>query len=179
MKPIIGIMAATKEGVIGSKGVLPWDYPDELEHFKNVTLNHIVVMGDKTYESTPKDLFKDRQAVVLSRNTKLHLKDAIVFYNLDEFLDYAKTYPGNSQCFMIGGGEIADLFLKNNLISSFVFTLIHKSYIGDVYLDLGYFRTWSKEELKRTENYTIYLLTNPGLRGSFRESLNRDLDNWF
>lgn len=161
MKHIIGIMAATNNGVIGINGSLPWNYPDELEYFRYTTLNQIIVMGQKTYEATPKDLFKDRKALVLSRSTQLQLEAANVFYSIDEFMNYIKTYPDNAKIFMIGGGEIADLFLMNNLISSFFLTQIHKSYIGDTYINLSFFRGWPRKELKRTKHYTIYLLTNP------------------
>jgi dihydrofolate reductase len=161
MREIIGIMAATNDGVIGFNGKLPWNYPGELEHFKSATLNKIIVMGQKTYESTPKDLFKNRRALVFSRSVQLPLEDAAVLYSLDEFLEHIKAYPKNAKIFMIGGGEIADLFLQNNLISSFIFTQIHKAYPGDAYMNLSYFQGWPREELQKTKNYTIYLLKNP------------------
>jgi dihydrofolate reductase len=161
MREIIGIMAATNDGVIGSKGKLPWNYPDELEHFKSATLNQTIVMGQKTYESTPKDLFKNRRALVLSRSSQLQLEDASVLYSMDEFVGYMTTNPSMAKIFMIGGGEIANLFLENNLISSFILTQIHKAYAGDTYMNLSYLQGWPTEELKKTKNYTIYLLNNP------------------
>ena len=161
MKNIIGIMAATKNGIIGHNNKLPWNYPDELEHFQQTTLHQIVVMGKKTYESTPKSFFKDRKAMVLSRNTSLSLKDANVFKSVHDFLNYLNNDQENSNCFMIGGGEIADLFLKNGWISSFFFTEIHKPYTGDTYMNLDLLRDWSRKEIKKTENYTIYFLKNP------------------
>jgi dihydrofolate reductase len=161
MKQMTGIMAATADGIIGSKGALPWNYPDELEHFRNSTHNHTIVMGYNTYESTPKALFNDRQALVLSKNTQLHLGDARVFFSLDEFLSYAQTRLSNAKIFMIGGGQIADLFLENNLITSFILTRIHKAYPGDTYMNLRNFQGWQKEELQKTKNYTINLLKNP------------------
>lgn len=161
MKHIVGIMVATKDGVISFKGSLPWDYPDEVEHFRNTTLNHTIVMGQKTYEFISKDLLKNRHALVLSRNPQFQLEDGVVFHSLDELLSYIQIYPGNAEVFMIGGGEIASLFLENNLISSFIFTQIHKAYAGDTYMNLSYFQEWPREELQKTKNYTIYLLKNP------------------
>ena len=68
MRSIIGLMAATQEGIIGNQGALPWHYPDELDHFKKTTLGQTLVMGKKTYQSMPKALFKHRQACVLSNS---------------------------------------------------------------------------------------------------------------
>lgn len=160
-KRIIGIMAATDQGVIGYNNTLPWSFADEFEHFRKVTMNHIMIMGRKTYETTPKTLMHDQQSIVLSHDSSLFLEDAKVITSLDKCLRYIDEL--NTQCniFMIGGAQIAHLFLANNLISSFVFTQIHKPYLGDTYLNLGYFKLWSKSILKDCNDYTIYQLTNP------------------
>jgi dihydrofolate reductase len=52
------IVAATKEGHIGNDNALSWFLPSDLKWFKDLTLNKIVVMGRKTYESIGKPLPK-------------------------------------------------------------------------------------------------------------------------
>src|SRR4051794_35092923 len=49
------IFAATESGLIGRKGALPWDCPEDLAHFKEVTSkpNSVLMMGYKTWESLP------------------------------------------------------------------------------------------------------------------------------
>lgn len=54
------IAAASKDLGIGYQGGLPWDIPNEMKYFNNITKNHnkqnqpnIVIMGRKTYESIP------------------------------------------------------------------------------------------------------------------------------
>ena len=47
------IAAVARNGVIGRAGKLPWRLPDDLKHFKRVTLGHPIVMGRKTWESLP------------------------------------------------------------------------------------------------------------------------------
>jgi dihydrofolate reductase len=66
----------------------------------------------------------------------------------------------DEKIFMIGGAEIAHLFLKHKLISSFILTRIHRLYSGDTYLDLNYFKGWRKTVLKSSPHYTILQLTN-------------------
>jgi dihydrofolate reductase len=159
IRNITGIMASTKSGVIGHNNTLPWHYPDELAHFRNTTHNHLSIMGRKTYDSTPQDLFKNSQAIVLSRNINLKLKDAVVSHSIEHCLSTLMKCPKGRKVFMIGGGEIASLFLKRQLISSFILTEIKKPYQGNVYINLNYFQNWSKVILQNTKNYTIYLLT--------------------
>jgi dihydrofolate reductase len=87
---MIGIVAAVSfNGVIGVDGKLPWNYPEDMKHFRETTANSTVIMGRKTYESIGKPLpgrdnfiisstlqetpgikvFKDIPAALLAHNT--------------------------------------------------------------------------------------------------------------
>ena len=60
------IAAVAKNGVIGAGGALPWRLPEDLKHFKSVTLSHPVIMGRRTWESLGKPLH-GRENIVISR----------------------------------------------------------------------------------------------------------------
>ena len=45
------IVAMTPDRLIGVKGRLPWHKPGDLKRFKQLTSNHVVVMGRKTFDS--------------------------------------------------------------------------------------------------------------------------------
>ena len=47
------IFARARNGVIGKGGVMPWHLPEDLAHFKRVTLGCPVIMGRKTWDSLP------------------------------------------------------------------------------------------------------------------------------
>lgn len=57
---------------------------------------------------------------------------------------------------MIGGSEIAELFLKNNMLEKFLLTKIHKEYDGDTYFPLSLIKEWRTEKIIENKNYTIY-----------------------
>ena len=157
----IGIMAATKEGIIGKGNVLPWNYPEELEHFRTTTDGYTIIMGRKTYEALPEGIFSSRKAIIFSKNPKkLEAKPGIFVKSLEEYFDVIDSLGEAEKIFMIGGAEIAHLFLKHKLISSFILTRIHRLYSGDTYLDLKYFKGWRETVLKSHPNYTILQLTN-------------------
>jgi dihydrofolate reductase len=60
------VAAVARNGVIGKSGGMPWHIPEDLKHFRSVTLGHAVVMGRKTYESIGRPLPKRLNHVVSS-----------------------------------------------------------------------------------------------------------------
>ena len=59
------VVAVAENGVIGQKGELPWgSLPDDLQHFKRLTLGHPVIMGRRTYDSLGRALPKRPNLVV-------------------------------------------------------------------------------------------------------------------
>ena len=50
------IVAVADNGVIGRDNALPWHLPEDLKHFKRITMGKPVVMGRKTFESIGKPL---------------------------------------------------------------------------------------------------------------------------
>ena len=60
------IAACSKNGVAGKDGKLPWNYSEDLAHFKKMTLNSTIIMGRKTYESIGKPLPHRKNVVITS-----------------------------------------------------------------------------------------------------------------
>ncbi len=105
------IAAVSRNGVIGKGKRLPWNMPSDLQRFKEMTGNRIVVLGPKTYLSLPGRLAK-RAVVVYSRREKprivtMHGSD---FYLTDSLDEIVPIIEGNlpdidpNEIF-IGGGE--------------------------------------------------------------------------
>ena len=158
-KPIIGIMAATKDGVIGRNKDLPWHYPSETEHFKNTVKGNVVIMGHSSYECFPKSIEFAHQPIIFSRNPNLLIDETIVVHSIDECLKHIE--PFSQKIFMIGGAQITALFLQHNLISSLILTNINKDYYGDTRIDLDAFKHWHKTTLQSRDEYSIVELVNP------------------
>ena len=97
------IVAAGENDAIGKDNKLIWHLPDDLQHFKDLTSGHHIIMGRKTFESFPKPL-PNRTHVVISRQNDYQVPEGVIKVNsLDVALDVAKN---DSQPFIIGGGEI-------------------------------------------------------------------------
>src|SRR3970282_2251892 len=96
------VAAVAKNGVIGAAGKLPWRLPEDLKHFKALTLGHPVIMGRKTWESLGKPL-PGRDNIVVTRSSGFEAHGASVASSLDAALALCMGEP---IVFVIGGGEL-------------------------------------------------------------------------
>lgn len=96
------IAAVSKNGVIGVDNKLPWDLPEDLKRFKELTTGNVVIMGRKTYESIGKPL-PNRINIVVTRDKDFFVPGVLSANSLDSALLKA---GGNKDIFIIGGGEI-------------------------------------------------------------------------
>lgn len=62
------ITAVSLNGVIGKDGTMPWSLKDDLKFFKEITQNHIVVMGRKTFESLNFKTLPNRHNIILTNS---------------------------------------------------------------------------------------------------------------
>ena len=99
------IAAASNNNVIGNNNKLIWHIPKDLMRFKELTLNHAVIMGRKTFESLPNPL-PNRLNIVATRNTNYNHDGIVVCVSIEEALTHCTN---DSQPFIIGGGEILSL----------------------------------------------------------------------
>jgi dihydrofolate reductase len=99
------VVARADNGVIGKDGGLPWHLPDDLKHFKRVTMGAPMVMGRRTFESLP-GLLPGRRHIVLTRDPDWQAEDAEIAGSVEEALRLADG-PALS---VIGGAEIFALF---------------------------------------------------------------------
>jgi len=72
------IVAVDSNWGIGYKGNLLQRIPEDMRFFRQMTLNKVVVMGRKTFESLPgKEPLKDRVNIILSKSENIE-KDGII-----------------------------------------------------------------------------------------------------
>lgn len=82
---MIGMIAAvSRNGVIGVDNKIPWDYPEDMKHFRKTTANSTVIMGRKTFESIGRPLPK-RRNIVISRS-KVEVEGVETFSSLGGIL---------------------------------------------------------------------------------------------
>jgi len=100
------IVAAAKNWGIGYKGDLLFKLPEDMEFFKNITKNNIVVMGRVTLLSLPggKPL-KNRVNIVMTTDIDYIADGCIIVHSTEELLNEIKNYDSDN-VFVIGGSKI-------------------------------------------------------------------------
>ena len=137
------ICAHDKHHVIGIHGKMPWHFPEDLKHFQNLTMNHPVIMGRKTFESIGKPL-PGRLNIVLSQNKQYHPEGCFVFSSLKQALEFVKE----KDVFVIGGQTLFEQALP--LAEQLYLTEINAEFNGDTFFPDFDKTLFKKEVLKKT-----------------------------
>ena len=137
------IAAVAKNGVIGAHGKLPWHLPEDLKHFKNLTLGHPIIMGRRTWESFARPL-PGRESIVISRKAGYEAPGASVAATLEAAVALC---AGEPLAFVIGGAQIYAAALP--LADGLVLTEIERDFVGDTR-----FPAWDRKEWRETQRET-------------------------
>ena len=102
-KPRVSVIAAlARNRVIGIENRLPWRLPEDLAHFKALTLNHPILMGRKTFESLGRPL-PGRTNIVITRNPGYRRDGCLVADSTPAALALCRDA---AEIFFIGGAEL-------------------------------------------------------------------------
>lgn len=122
------IAAVARNGVIGDKNALLWHIPEDLQHFRRVTMGCPVVMGRKTWDSLPARFrpLPGRRNLVVTRNPQWRADGAEAAASLDAALARVEGAP---TVFVIGGGQLYREALPR--ADELVLTEIERDFDGD------------------------------------------------
>ena len=121
------IVAMTEQLLIGSAGQIPWQIPEELRLFRELTSGHTLIMGRHTFTSIGRPL-PDRRTIVVSRH--LPVTPGIeICPDLASALLLAESY--GEKIFFAGGVGIYQAALP--LADLMHISWIKGAYAGDIY----------------------------------------------
>jgi dihydrofolate reductase len=145
-KPRIALIAALATNrVIGINNSLPWRLPEELKHFKTLTMGHHILMGRKTFESIGRPL-PGRTTVIISRADYTAPPGCIVVHSIPEAL---AACTGDTEVFFIGGAQLYEQALP--LADRLYLTEIRAEFAGDAWFPRFEHSDW--EEFSRDPRY--------------------------
>lgn len=103
-KPIISIISCiSKNRGIGKDNKLLFDIPDDLKHFKKITMGHPIIMGYNTYKSIGRPL-PGRLNIILSKD-KIEIPGCSVGQSIEKAIEIA-SQKDKQEIFFIGGGMV-------------------------------------------------------------------------
>ncbi len=160
------IVAKDLNNVIGKDNDLIWHLPADMRFFTESTVNHVVIMGRKNWDSIPDKYrpLKNRINVVVTRNRDFSHPDCETFHSIEEAIDAYRD--GNKSVFIIGGGLVYKYVLDHNLVDEMLITYIDHEFEGDAFFPDFNESDWKKDTLmeyskdeKNKYDFVVYRFT--------------------
>ena len=121
------IVAKAKNNTIEKDNKLLWNIPDDLKRFKELTINHNIIMGRKTFESIGR-ILPNRKHIIFSQNPdfKIDNENIEIVHSMLQIQQYIEDENEN---FVIGGAMIYNLLMP--YVTKMYVTEIDKDFEGD------------------------------------------------
>ena len=166
--PVSIVVAVADNGVIGRGNALPWDLPDDLQHFKRTTMGRPIVMGRKTFESIGRPL-PGRLNIILTRDPSWTAHGVSVASSIEQAIDLAEGQAfidGADSVMVIGGAEVYRQALP--FASRAFVTRVHGQVDGDAFFDFDAIASWREVARERvpagernSHDFSVIRLENP------------------
>ncbi len=164
---MISIYVATNvKSVIGKvDGGMPWSIPEEMAFFKRQTMGKPCIMGHTTWLTIPEKYrpLPGRMNIVVSRSRR-QLPGAYFSFSVEKAISLAQTLQPTKEVCIIGGSQIYQYCLENNLVNRVVQSVIH---INDydapdaIRFNDEVCSNWSRELIFSGKSFDVYLRNNP------------------
>ena len=140
------IAAIANNNVIGKDNKLIWDLPRDMKFFMDSTMNRHIIMGRKNFESIPVKFrpLKNRVNIIVTRNSSYRADNCIVVSNILDGINFARQ-KGESECFIIGGGQIYQYALDQELVDKLYLTHINSDFEGDTFFPEINYEKWDSK----------------------------------
>jgi dihydrofolate reductase len=157
MSRIVLVAAMAANRLIGGAGAIPWHIPEDMRHFRQITMGKPCVMGRRTWDSLLKKPLPGRLNIVLTGQSGYGPPGALVANSFDAALARAEA-EGAGEIAIIGGATIYRAALP--LADRINLTEVHAEFEGDTYFPVIVQEEW--QEAAREEHATA-----DGLRFDF------------
>jgi dihydrofolate reductase len=132
------IAAMAKNRVIGINNTLPWHLPEDLKHFKALTMGHHIIMGRKTYESIGRPL-PGRTTVIVTRDPDYQVEGCLTAHSIDAAI---AACGSDLEVFFVGGANLYEQILPR--ADRIYLTEIQAEYQGDAHFPAFDSKDWQE-----------------------------------
>jgi dihydrofolate reductase len=139
------IWAMARNRVIGRHNRLPWRLPVDMQHFRELTSGHPVLMGRKTFESLGRPL-PNRTNIVITSDRGYAPNGCLVAHSLDEAIAMAVPHvpPNDPEIFVIGGAQLYAQMLPR--ADRLYVTLVETEVEGDAWFPEFDLQAWHETQ---------------------------------
>lgn len=141
------VVAIDAQRGIGIGNKLPWHLPEDLAHFKRVTLGKPMIMGRKTFDSIGRPL-PGRRNIVVTRNPGWRHEGVEAVSSLEA----AMALVGDEEASIIGGAQLFEAALP--LADRMIVTEIDHTFVCDTFFPPLDPAVWVETERERHRSET-------------------------
>lgn len=149
--PFSLICAIAENNCIGQKNKLPWNLPEDLEHFKKLTMGNTCLMGQATFESILGYLKKPlpgRKTAVLTIDKNFKAPEGVrIFYSINDAWDALR----DENVFVCGGASIYRQTIDK--VDTLYITHVHKTVDGDAFFPEINKNIWKETEREKHNEF--------------------------
>ncbi len=144
MKKFKIITCANTDFVIGNEGKLLYHIPNDLKNFQRITIDNVVIMGRKTFESLPNGVPLHHRINIIVTNDRNYSVDASftnvhIVHSIESARLLCEAYYSEMDWYIIGGGMLYNEVLELNLVDTIYITTVNDSSEGDTYFPNVFF----------------------------------------
>ncbi len=171
------LLACDPNRLIGNSATngLPWHMPEDLKLFRTRTLDHAIIMGRKTWDSLQKRPLERRTNIVVSRsispNEVVQLIEkneyaGVMCGSLETAISYAqsatydidtKKYDKDKEIFLIGGCQLFQVALDQDLANKAIISHLCDCYEGDIFFPAICKQGWSGFLSTRHAGFDVWI----------------------
>lgn len=142
-----------RERGIGKNNDLMWHLPSDMRFFKETTLNQIVVMGRKNFDSIPEKFrpLPNRENAILTRQANFKAENCLIFSSMREMILHYKNDRTNRIVYIIGGGQIYKEALDLDIVDEMLITHVNHSFDADTFFPEIDTNKWKAEHVLEKE----------------------------
>lgn len=141
------VVAKAANNAIGKDNDLLWRLPDDFKFFKQTTLDHVVILGRKTFDSLP-GMLPRRIFVIITRQANYKAPEGhYAVSSLEEAFELCEVQRQEKEVYIIGGGTI----YKESIVKGFVDKMLITEVDAEIEGADTFFPEFEKTEWKETE----------------------------
>lgn len=130
------IVAYSLGNVIGFDGGIPWDLPDDREHFKKLTLGSVLIMGRRTFKEIYKKFgrgLSGRETIVISKTQNYEGENYRTVGTLQDAIKLSQELFQEKNIFICGGEAVYREAMESGIVEKLYITEIDQEIKGDAF----------------------------------------------
>jgi dihydrofolate reductase len=152
MVEFVIIAALSNNNIIADESGIPWDLPNDLEHYKSTVTDEVVISGRKTFEASGEIA---KKSIVLSNNENWNSNSDTVKHatSIEQAKKIAEEVSHNGVVYIVGGESVYNSFI--DIADKMILSHVHRTVEGNTYFPKFDENNWNVFRKQPYDEFTI------------------------